>query len=710
MNRHQTKTGAALLVLALALPAVAEEEKPKPAPSPSPSPEPPRYEESVDVLGRATFPASASTATKLSVPLESLPVSVSVISSQVLEAQDARVLGDALQNAPGVNVATGNGVFDFFTIRGFDSLSSSLVLVDGAGEPESSFYHLYNARRVEVLRGPGAYLYGGNPLSGAVNILRKQPGPGRFADIQFSGGSFSTFEGQLDANYGSKDGKGAYRLNALAQSSDNYRDDKKSKVFAVNPSATWKLGERTPLSLNVEYVDNSFEPDSGLPLVGNTIPAVPRTRSYQSPFDHSDQSLWRVRADFQTRLGSNGTLRDKLYYTDLSWKTDGTLLVGAFPAFAGDFAVARTLTFLDDRQKLFGNQLEASWNLKTGSVKHTLLLGFEASQLKDDFTLVVGLLPVIMLNNPIETAREPVPLIPGQALAADSRANVFAPYLVDQIALSDKVQLLVAGRFDSYHFKDEVFLTDRKESQLSPLVGLLIAPSAKLSLYGNFGKAFAPPSSLTIGPREPEKTTQYEAGLKSSSRGGKLTGALAYFDIEKENIAIPDQTGVTKQQGTIRSKGIEVDVHAELSDGWFASANYAFTDAKLSEFRELQILSLSPFVARLSDHSGNRVPFAPRNVFNFWTQREWKSGFGAAAGARYVCTQFIAEDNAFKIKEHWTFDAALSYKIKRALLRVNLKNLSDQEYTTRGFGNASVIPANPFAVYGQVQIGVGSHQ
>jgi outer membrane receptor protein involved in Fe transport len=44
-------------------------------------------------------------------------MSVNVVPSSVLEAQDARVLGDALRNAPGVNVATGFGVFDFFTIR-----------------------------------------------------------------------------------------------------------------------------------------------------------------------------------------------------------------------------------------------------------------------------------------------------------------------------------------------------------------------------------------------------------------------------------------------------------------------------------------------------------------------------------------------------------------------------------------------------------------
>ena len=73
------------------------------------------------------------------------------------------------------NVQTVFGVTDFFIIRGFDSLSSGLVLTDGVAEPEATFYHLYNVERVEVLKDPGAFLYGGNPLSGSVNLTRKQP-------------------------------------------------------------------------------------------------------------------------------------------------------------------------------------------------------------------------------------------------------------------------------------------------------------------------------------------------------------------------------------------------------------------------------------------------------------------------------------------------------------------------------------------------------
>ena len=59
------------------------------------------------------------------------------------------------------------------------------MLTDGVPEPESTFYPLYNVRQVEVLKGPTAILYGGNPLAGAVHLVRKQPQPRRFADASF---------------------------------------------------------------------------------------------------------------------------------------------------------------------------------------------------------------------------------------------------------------------------------------------------------------------------------------------------------------------------------------------------------------------------------------------------------------------------------------------------------------------------------------------
>jgi outer membrane receptor for monomeric catechols len=107
------------------------------------------------------------------------------------------------------------------------------------------------------------------------------------------------------------------------------------------------------------------------------------------------------------------------------------------------------------------------------------------------------------------------------------------------------------------------------------------------------------------------------------------------------------------------------------------------------------------------DRSGNRVPFSPRNLFAFRTERAWRSGLRVAAGARYTCTQFASEDNAFKILDHWVFDAGVSYRTRGVTLRLLLRNLADQAYFTRGLASASVLPASPFAFRAGVQLAFG---
>ncbi|MCB1058402.1 MAG: TonB-dependent receptor plug domain-containing protein, partial [Acidobacteria bacterium] len=169
-------------------------------------------EDEVFVEGRLPdIPTSNTVAAKLPLPLRETPASVTVIPTSLTEEQRGFILGDALENVSGVNVQTGNGVYDFFVIRGLDSVSSGLILTDGAPEPETTFYQLYNVDRVEVLKGPSAFLYGGSPLGGTVNLVRKQPEAERFTRAAGYGGSFGTFETTVDTNLASADGSLAFR-------------------------------------------------------------------------------------------------------------------------------------------------------------------------------------------------------------------------------------------------------------------------------------------------------------------------------------------------------------------------------------------------------------------------------------------------------------------------------------------------------------------
>ncbi|MFI5006947.1 MAG: TonB-dependent receptor [Solirubrobacterales bacterium] len=699
---------ATFLALSVASGARADEPKDK-KPSPDPNDPAARYSDTVDVEAELpAIPPSSASVTRTPVPVQELPVSASVVPRSLLDAQDAFVLNDALKNVSGVSVGTGFGVFDYFTIRGFDSLSSGLVLTDNAAEPESMFYPMYNVRQVEVVKGPAAFLYGGNALAGAVQLVRKQPVNKRFANLSLTYGRYGTFEGAADANLANSDGSLSFRLNGAYQGTDSYRDVGDGSIRAINPALTWQPGKDTRVTANLEYVRSEWPPDSGLPYVGDALTDVDRKTSYQSPFDQSTQDAYRLRLDAEHRVSKRFLLRNKLYYTDLKWVSDGTLLTGAFPLpFPGAPVYAfRTLASLNDRQKILGDQIEGVLSFDTGKVAHELLAGFELSKYTDDFTQDVGLLPPIAVVDPVETAQLPIVTLPQFGQAGDSKTVICAPYVVDRLTFSPKVQAFVGGRFDIMNYDDAVTATSRDANKLSPLGGITFMPVKSLSLYVSAGQAFAPPSTQVVGPRDPEESWQIETGVKKTFLGGKGFTAVSFYQLQRDNIAIPDSSGLTRQAGDQRSRGIELELSAEARKGWVTYASYAYTDAELTRFAEIVQTGETSFA--VLDRSGNRPPFAPRHLFNLWTSKQFENGLGLAAGARFVGKQFISEDNRYSVDDYVLLDAAVSYRTGRLRASVNLKNIADQEYETRGFGAASAIPGRPFEVLGRVEVLLGA--
>jgi TonB-dependent siderophore receptor len=667
-------------------------------PAEPPAPIPPQRQEVTVEASLPYLPTSNTIASKLPLELAWTPANVGVVESLLFEHQGARVLSDALENVSGLNLQSGYGVFDDFVLRGFDALSSGLVLTDGAPEPEVSYYQLYNADRVEVFKGPAGFLYGSNPLSGAVNIVRKQPLPADFGSFAVAVGSFETYEGTVD--YGASNGAGslAFRLNGLWRDSAGYRDRIDSEASAINPAFTWRPDPRTSINVNLEYLRSDYRPDAGLPLVGGELAEVPRERSYASPFDRSEQDLLRFQVDLERRLRADWTLRNKLYLRTLDWDSDGTLLLGVLPNASGGLEVLRSLVRLEDRQAFFGNQLELIFSTKTGAIEHHVLAGLELERLGDDYQLDVALLPSIDLLDPVETAREPLFFLPDQSAAGDSRAWVVAPYLIDQLELGSALRVLLGARFDAIDFEDAVNAADRTHHEPSPLIGATYSPRPGLFLYANAGRSFAPPSPRVVGPLEPEAGRQIELGAHQELLDGRLRTTLAVFQLERDNIAIPDDNGFTQQAGDQRARGFELELGGELAPRLRGFLAYAYTDSVLTNFTERVVVGFFPPTAVTIDRSGNRSAFAPRHLLNLWFHREFDSGWSLGAGARYVSGQFIAEDNAFELDDYWRFDAAVGYGRDSWRWRVNLKNLTDADYELRGFGSAAITPAAPFAL------------
>jgi TonB-dependent siderophore receptor len=663
----------------------------------------------------ASIPTSNTIATKLSQPLQRTPAHVGTVAEPLIYEQSARVLTDALENVSGLNVMNGSGVHDYFTIRGFDVVSSGLVMTDGAEEPAITYYPTYNVRAIEVLKGPAGFLYGKNPLAGAVNIVRKQPLDGSFAVFGGSVGSFATRRGTIDWNEATGDARVRFRLNGMWDAAENYRERTDSRHVAFNPGIAVELSESAKLNLNVEYTDARYGPDNGLPLVRNAIPDVPRWRSYQGTDDFSEQSLGRVQVDFETRLHERVALRNKTYYRGLDWRTDGTLLQTTTedPPWLqpGEVQVVRDLGVLDDRQVFIGNQLEAVVGFASGGVEHDLLAGVEIVRETDRYTFAIDPLPDVELSS-LEQTQVDLGTPPLDPSVGDVTNRIVAPYVVDRMQLSRRVELVLGARYDMIDVDGDVtplgsstpLAFTRDDSELSPMAGLLVAPDPTLSIYVNAARSYAPPSTRLVdeadpASREPERGTQLELGVKKQFRDGRYRTTFALYELERDRIAIADATGFRQQSGNQLSRGVEVELAAEPLPGLRAFLAYAYNDAELTEFTRFD-----PWTMTVQDLSGNRPILTPEHLLNLWVGKSCPAGFGVAGGVRFIDEQFISEDNLFAIDSALVFDTTFLYERNAWRFNLTFENLTDARYETRGIaGASSVIPADPFTVRAGVE-------
>ncbi|MFB9136870.1 TonB-dependent receptor plug domain-containing protein [Vibrio olivae] len=124
------------------------------------------------------------TAFRSSHKLTDTPSSVYVLGSERIKRSGARSIAEVLALVPGITVTNVSNTQQVASIRGFhDGLyNKMLVLLDGRSLNNSVYggiywpsvdYNLADIERIEVLRGPGGTMWGGNALNGVINIITK---------------------------------------------------------------------------------------------------------------------------------------------------------------------------------------------------------------------------------------------------------------------------------------------------------------------------------------------------------------------------------------------------------------------------------------------------------------------------------------------------------------------------------------------------------
>src|ERR1700730_19147211 len=125
------------------------------------------------------------TATKRAERLQDVAVSVTALTSAVLERGNVRELGDLVKLSPGLTIGYGSQPGNFsISMRGIGTFSNGIavesdvaVVVDDVpmGFQAEAFQDLIDVERVEVLRGPQSTLFGKSAIAGVLNITTAAP-------------------------------------------------------------------------------------------------------------------------------------------------------------------------------------------------------------------------------------------------------------------------------------------------------------------------------------------------------------------------------------------------------------------------------------------------------------------------------------------------------------------------------------------------------
>ncbi|HLK33578.1 MAG TPA: TonB-dependent receptor [Terriglobales bacterium] len=141
-----------------------------------------------------------TSAAKKEQSLSQTAAAVYVITAEEIRRSGVTTLTDALRLAPGVQVAQLSSDTWAISIRGFNAVYSNklLVLIDGRSVYSAVFsgvlwneedLMLEDIERIEVIRGPGAALWGSNAVNGVINIITRPAHETQGTRVTLGGGS-----------------------------------------------------------------------------------------------------------------------------------------------------------------------------------------------------------------------------------------------------------------------------------------------------------------------------------------------------------------------------------------------------------------------------------------------------------------------------------------------------------------------------------------
>ncbi|MGB6229148.1 MAG: TonB-dependent receptor [Litorimonas sp.] len=597
------------------------------------------------------------TAQRVEQSIQDVPISVTAVSGEMLEATGAIDITDIQKFTPNatVEVARGSNSTLIAFIRGVGQQDPLWGFEPGVGiyvddvyiaRPQGAVLDIFDIDRIEVLRGPQGTLYGRNTIGGAIKYVTKgldledptlsaRINVGNYGQFdQIVSGSIplgDTFAiGGALANY-QRDGFGK-NLNTGA---DHYNKD----ILAGRLSARWAPTEALDFRLAADYTEDDSNAKHGhrlLPSADGSIPVTDDEYDTRAGIG-DDNSVETKGVSFTASYDVNEALTLK---SITAYREGDTITPIDFDALPQpDFDVP---AFYTDSQ--FSQELQLLYSgERLSGVAGLYYLDGEAS---GAFDVVLGGLGLTIYQ------------------AGDQSKENISAYADFTYALTDRFDISLGGRFTSdktvADVTREVWLglgsgsfdasnatsvflatqtgfqgVERKDEEFTPRVALSYELTDNTNIYASYSEGFKAggfdpraredldPTGRTREGFAPEFVDSYEIGIKGSALDNRLTYSVAGFMADYTDQQITVQEGVDADgdgvndtfvssvfnAGSSEYMGLEFEGALRLSDAFTLSSAIGYIDADIEEILSAGVNIAGNFVTQNTPEWTTRFGF-----------------------------------------------------------------------------------------------------
>jgi len=684
--------------------------------------------EEIVVIQHKTLNDKPVSVGKIALDPMDVPQALSVIGQGVIREQQALKLSDVIRNVNGVYLTTTRGnVQESFGARGY-SLGSTNLFKNGFRINSGVVPEMSSLEKVEVLKGSAAILYGQVAPGGVVNMVTKQPKFNFGGEVSMGIGSYDLYKPAFDI-YGPISKSIAYRVNGTYVKANSFRDQVSSERYYVNPSLLFKLGKRTQVVAEGDYLNDNFTPDFGIgTLGGKNIPNVKRSSFFGTPWQYNKTKQTTTTLTIKHQLSNNWNLNASFSYQD--YKRDYFAVERIQADSTGKWG--RPLGRINTNEKFYAGQVNLIGKFNTASLEHNLLAGLDADRsVTTDYNYTFpamngfasGIYDTINILDQLKyNARTDLPLVTTirKRIAPINRMGV---YVQDLIKLSPKFNLLAGIRFayvetrgiDSINLLNDTKVTGvtRYDHAFSPRFGLVYKPVNTTAVFVSYSNSFTNNTGSDLDGKalKPSIIDQYELGVKNNFLNDRLSVNVTLYRINNNNLAQTapylkdgtpnNNTNYKMMSGETTSDGVEVDLAASPIRGLNITAGYSYnymrytkTDTSVGSFKTGERLVNNP------GHTANGSIF-----YSFAGRLE---GFKIGTTIVYLGDRFAGwntdvlktgpvtyRDRLIAVSGYTTVDVSAGYTFRKKIsLLAKVSNLTNT-YNVNVHENYSVNPIPP---------------